>query len=242
MRKTFSFNSTHFKNICIGIFFIVLSFAVVDLKNYSKQFLTDTKNETISLVQTESNDLRRDVFDYLKGTNVMIDGRLASIQRMAEVRLTSVEGRADDHLSTIEARSFKTLDNFDRNLTRFTDESIQLSGEYKKVPQYLKLFDKQLDCKTNDFCWQNLATDTLISTRNVSIDANKTFLMLNDNVPIWTDNFTKVSSSLATGFPVIVDNTGKITQNLNKLSKPSLMNRVMSWGVAGSMIYLNIRR
>jgi len=244
--------STAFRDVSVGIFFIVLSFCIISLTQFTKNFLTQTKTETIALVNTQSNLIRQDTIVYLDTitekldrrlelTTDRLDTRLGSVQQDLNVRLASLERKADTHLTTIEKRAFVSLDGLDANLTKVADESILLSQDYRKVPAYLTLFDEQLDCKNNDFCWQNLTTDSLISIRNVSVDANKTFITLNENVPVWTQDFNKISSSISLGLPKIVENSAKITSNIDRMTQRKWYDRLISGAVGGVVLYGNLK-
>lgn len=244
--------STAFRDVSVGIFFIVLSFCIISLTQFSKTFLTQTKTETLALVNKQTNLLRQDTFlqldtvtktldRRLEVTADRLDTRLGSVQQDLNVRLASLESKADTHLTTIENRAFVSLDGLDSNLTKVADESILLSKDYRKVPAYLTLFDEQLDCKNNDFCWQNLTTDTLISVRNVSVDANKTFLTINENVPVWTQDFNKISSSISLGLPRIVDHSASIAGNIDRMTKKRWYDRLLSGAISGVITYGSLK-
>jgi len=226
--------SQEFKNIAIGLFFLVLSFSVTFLTVSINNVVVETKEEifkTTEFARVETEKTRKDIFVYLDNTTDKLDRRVSSIENNTFKRIDS-----------IEKNTFNSVERIETNVDKISEEVILLSKDFRRIPNTIEKFDPYIDCENNDFCWQNLTTDSLISFRNVSVDANKTFLTINENVPKLTEDFTKISESMSTGVPKIVENSGQITENINRLTKPKWYDRLLSLGVNGSLIWFNVNR
>lgn len=229
--------SNIFKNLCISGFFIVLGYVFLDVGAFTKVEVTNIRNEvskTNTMINEEIPKLRVDTMALLNTTVIKLDGRISSIEDKAFAKLGSVE----TNLNTITS-----------SVTKVSDEAVLLSQDYRKIPNTLNKFDKELNCVDNDFCWQNLTTDTLVSVRNMAQDGNKSFLLFNEKFPNVVKNMDDitadvkiVSTSFADGVPKVVKSTENITANIDRLTKPKWYDRLIGWGVNGSMIYFNINR
>lgn len=223
-----------FSQLCKGILFLAIAGCVIFLTLSIQKTVVRVEEDILKTTEFSRNEvaqLRVDTFGFLDTTTKRLDNRLHSFEKKTFQRIDSIENN-----------TFTTLARVEGNLSSITDETIRLSQDYRKVANTVDRLEPFLNCEENDFCWQNLTTDSLISFRNVSIDANKTFLTVNENVPRLTADFSKISTSLATGVPKIVENSGEITKNINALTKPRWYDRLIGWGVNGSLIWFNINR
>jgi len=223
-----------FSQFCKGILFLSIAGCLLYGTFVATRIMTTIEADvlrTTEFTRNEVGQLRADTFAFLDNTTAQLDRRIGSIEKNTFARLDSVE-----------ANTFASLERMETNINRITDETILLSQDYRKVAQTVDRLEPFLNCDENDFCWQNLTTDSLISFRNVSVDANKTFLMINEHVPVLTEDFTRISNSLSDGVPKIVENSGEITKNINALTKPRWYDRLIGWGVNGSLIWFNINR
>jgi hypothetical protein len=223
-----------FSQFCKGILFLSIAGCLIFLTFAANQTLNNIEADVLRTTEFSRNEisqLREDTFEFLETTSTRLDRRVASIETKTFTRIDS-----------IESNTFASLERMESNINRITDETILLSQDYRKVANTVDRLEPFLNCEENDFCWQNLATDSMISFRNVSIDANKTFLLVNENVPRLTEDFTRISNSLSLGVPKIVENSGEITKNINALTKPRWYDRLIGWGVNSSLIWFNINR
>lgn len=224
--------SETFKNICIGIFFLTLSWIVYDT---SKFIRTD--------ISHKFDNLNNNTFAYLNVTTDKIDNRISSIENKLFKRIDSIENKTFERISSIENKTFASINRIENEVT-------SLSNEYKTIPkgtqQLFSRFDTQTNCSINDYCWQNLTSDLLIDTRNTVRETSKTFQV---EIPKITKNVSSIANTFDTKFPVVVDNTTKITdntqkfmENMQRLTKPRWYDRMIGWGVNSSIIYFNLRR
>ena len=230
-RKYFSI----IKDISITIFFIVMSICVFDITKTINNTLNNLEN-TVKVNSTqltnEVQSLRQDTFSYLNNTTNKLDKRINSIENNLFKRVDSIEKNT--------LTSVKNIEN----------EIVLLSRDYRTIPQgtqqLFSRFENQTNCNINDYCWQNLTSDLLIDTRNTVRETSKTF---QTEIPKITKDVGQMTNTFNIKFPVIVDNTTKITdnaqkftENMDKLTKPRWYDRMIGWGVNSSIIYFNLRR
>lgn len=203
----------------------------------------DTKDQTLKEVQT----LRTDTFKFLDTTVVQLDNRLSSIQ-------TGTFKRVDKASEGLLLRVDRMNDDLNSQLTD-TNKTValvaksysDLAKEYSTIPSEIKAvatrFDEQTDCEVNpDLCWQNLASDLLIDTRNVMRDGSKTFREVNASIPQFVDDSTQVSAAVAKNLPVIADNIAKTSDHIQKITKPKWYDKILSYGISGGLLYFTAKR
>lgn len=208
----------------------IITWVIYDTTQTIKREAAETKNKTIQ----ELTALRKDTFAFLNKTVYVVDKRLDSIETGTFVRAEKVQDliskKADDVNSNINAQ-----------LTQTNNSIKQVADAYSQVPKDLtavvKRFDDYTNCEENDLCWQNMTSDLLIDSRNVIRDGSDTFRSVNKAVPKFVDSTQRVSDSIATNVPVITTNMAEITKNVNRITKPKWYDRIISYGVSGSMIY-----
>lgn len=221
-----------FKNICAGIFYLTLSWVIFDMS----YFIKNKVSNEISLIKNET-------FSYLYQTTDKIDNRISSVENRLFKRISSIENNTFKRIDSIEQKTFVSVKNIENEL-------MLLSNEYKTIPKnsekIFARFDTQTNCNINDYCWQNLTSDLLIDTRNTVRETSKTFQV---EIPKITKNIGSMTNTFDQKFPVIVDNTTKITdnaqkftENMDRLTKPKWYDRMIGWGVNSSIIYFNLRR
>jgi hypothetical protein len=71
---------------------------------------------------------------------------------------------------------------------------------------------------------------------------SNSFLTFNKEVPKITNEINKVSTSFANGVPVILDNVTKITNNIDRLTKPKWYDRILGIGANATLVYYNVTR
>jgi hypothetical protein len=220
------------KNLSIIAFFCASIFFLFKISNTIDALEREVK-QTNSIIRSEIPLIRGEVFKTTNTALLKIDNRLISIEKNLFSRI-----------DVIESKTFNSIDKLHANLDKITEESILLSKDYRTIPVNISgimtPLNARLDCKYNDSCWPNLFTDVLIDTRNTARTASSSFILFNREVPKITSDVNKVSTSFAVGLPVVIDNTSKITNNINRITKPRWYDRLIGAGVNGSMIWFNI--
>ncbi|MCX8009488.1 MAG: hypothetical protein N3A54_07415 [Patescibacteria group bacterium] len=70
-----------------------------------------------------------------------------------------------------------------------------------------------------------------MSVRNVSQDANRTFLLLNESIPQYNSMALQITK-----------NVEEITKNVARLTKPKWYDRVVSSVIAGAAITASVKK
>lgn len=222
------------KNISISIFFIALSYSVLEITLSIKNMESDVLIST-SMIRKEIPILRNSVFAVVDDSVKRIDRRVASVEKNLFARVDS-----------IEKKTFIEIEKTNRDIHQVALSIDNLSQEYNKVPNELfkitKNIEPNINCNINDYCWPNLFSDLLIDSRNMVRDGSKTFSLVNREVPKFTSDINKVSTSLAVEIPKVTENTTKITDNINRLTKPKWYDRLLGIGANATLIYYNIGR
>lgn len=218
------------KNISILIFFLSLTWSVITLTN-SFERKTDLLLKEVS--QTSL---------MVKDSITMIDKKISSIEDRTFNQLKSIEINSIGEVSRLN----DTISNVATNISEVSEDISNLTNEHKQLANgatlTVKRVNELLDCKYNDLCWPNLATDVLIDTRNMVRDGSKTFRMVNSNIPKLVGDFERVSTSLSDGVPKFVQSSTAVSSNIERLTKPRWYDKAISWGVNGSLLYFNINR
>lgn len=222
------------KNLSISIFFLALSYSVLEITLSIKNMESDVLIST-SMIRKEIPILRNSVFAVVDDSVKRIDRRVASVEKNLFARVDS-----------IEKKTFIEIEKTNRDIHQVALSIDNLSQEYNKVPNELfkitKNIEPNINCSINDYCWPNLFSDLLIDSRNMVRDGSKTFSLVNREVPKFTSDINKVSTSLAVEIPKVTENTTKITDNINRLTKPKWYDRLLGIGANATLIYYNIGR
>ena len=225
---------SHIKNISISCFFLTLSYTTFEIMTCIKNIESDIITST-SLIRREIPTTRENLFSTL---NTSLD--------KIHYRISSVETNLFKRVDTIEKKTFHELEKTNNDVHLITLSVDSIAKEYNKVPGELFKITKSLEpnynCEINDYCWPNLFSDLLIDSRNMVRDGSKSFNLFNREVPKFTTDINKVSTSLAIEIPKVTENTSKITDNINRLTKPKWYDRLLGIGANTSMIYFNINR
>lgn len=222
------------KKISVIIFFLTLSYSIFEISKSVKNIEYDLLVSS-STIRKEIPILRESIFG-------VVDDSVKRIDR----RISSVEKNLFSRVDTIESKTFKELEKTNNDIHRITLSIDSVTKEYNKVPGELFKLSKNLEpninCEINDYCWSNLVSDLLIDSRNMVRDGSKTFALVNNEVPKFTSDINKVSTSLAIEIPKVSENTTKITDNINRLTKPKWYDRLLGVGANATLIYYNIGR
>jgi hypothetical protein len=222
------------KNLSIAAFFIGSCVFLIDLTNTIQSIQKDI-SKTNSLLISEIPLIRQDLFRTTNAAITKIDNRIISIEKNLFSRI-----------DVIESKTFTSVDKLNDNLDRITEESLALSKDYRSIPleikNTIKPINERMNCTYNDSCWPNLLSDVLIDTRNAARVASGSFMTINKEVPKITGEFARVSTSFADGFPVILDNTTRITNNIDRLTKPKWYDRILGIGANATLVYYNVSR
>jgi hypothetical protein len=222
------------KNLSIVCFFV---YSIIFLVNLNKTLDSIAKdfNQTNTRLLTEISLVRQ---DFTKTTNTAIS--------KIDNRIISIEKNLFSRIENIESKTFASVEKLNVNLDRITDESIALSRDYRTIPRdftnTIKPINERMNCVYNDSCWPNLFTDVLVDTRNMARSGSNSFLTFNKEVPKITNEINKVSTSFANGVPVILDNVTKITNNVDRLTKPKWYDRILGIGANATLVYYNVTR
>jgi hypothetical protein len=222
------------KKISVIIFFLTLSYSIFEISKSVKNIEYDLLVSS-STIRKEIPILRESIFG-------VVDDSVKRIDR----RISSVEKNLFSRVDTIESKTFKELEKTNNDIHHITLSIDSVTKEYNKVPGELFKLSKNLEpninCEINDYCWPNLVSDLLIDSRNMVRDGSKTFALVNNEVPKFTSDINKVSTSLAIEIPKVSENTTKITDNINRLTKPKWYDRLLGVGANATLIYYNIGR
>ncbi len=222
------------KKISVILFFLTLSYSIFEISKSVKNIEYDLLVSS-STIRKEIPILRESIFG-------VVDDSVKRIDR----RISSVEKNLFSRVDTIESKTFKELEKTNNDIHHITLSIDSVTKEYNKVPGELFKLSKNLEpninCEINDYCWPNLVSDLLIDSRNMVRDGSKTFALVNNEVPKFTSDINKVSTSLAIEIPKVSENTTKITDNINRLTKPKWYDRLLGVGANATLIYYNIGR
>jgi methyl-accepting chemotaxis protein len=170
----------------------------------------------------------------------------------------------DKRTTFLEKNSFKLLEETKNevvilrtDISETLKSSNKLISTYQKLPERLETkFAPFFDCETNENCFTNLTTDTLLEVKESSKQtaiASTEFAKSSASIARTSEDFSKdfnkittnlevVSSSFALGIPKIVDNVERTTKNIEKLTNRPWWERVLGIATSGSMIWFNLNR
>jgi hypothetical protein len=222
------------KNLSIIAFFCASIFFLFKISN-TIDSLEKEVIQTNTIIRSEIPLIREEVFKTTNTALLKIDKRIISVEKNLFSRI-----------DVIESKTFNSIDKLHANLDKIAEESILLSKDYRSIPvnigSLITPLNVRMDCRYNDSCWPNLFTDVLIDTRNTARTASSSFILFNREVPKITSDFNKVSTYISVGVPLILDNTTKITNNIDRITKPKWYDRLIGLGVNGSLIWFNVNR
>ena len=211
------------KDLSLIVLFLMMSYAVWDISRVVRQTSEDLRSE----VRATNVLLQREMVSWRTNSFHMMNNRMTSLERNTMARLDRLNFNLNSNLEEFN-RNAAVLAN---NTTTVANEFQKTAGEYRMlqadISKRVRLFDSQLDCSVNDFCWQNLATDTMIASRDMSLSGSKAFFEVSSNVPVWTQDFNRVSGALAVGIPKVTDNVSDITLNVKKMTTKKWYDRII---------------
>jgi len=178
--------------------------------------LTATRKEVIALTDFHLKEIEKNTFTEVRKLNKSIDRILTNVS---------------NEVSTLVDNTTVVANNTTVLVNDLVETSKSIRGFQADLSQRVKLFDPVLDCQTNDFCWQNLATDTMISARDMSISGSKAFNDLSSNMNYWTRDFTQISGALSDGVPKITSNVADITANVKRMTTKKWYDRILTVGL-----------
>lgn len=183
-----------------------------------------------------------------------VNKTLVVIQSMKE-NVDTTQKELFQQMAYIERNLFKRVDSIENKLFTQTEEVLKLSKELKTNADVLTAetqkvslettntlqtlnktienvnkttteINEYMDCESNSFCWPNLIQDTALSIRNVAQDANKTYLLINESIPVYNQLFMDITK-----------NVNDISKNVARITKPKWYDRILSTTIAGAAIY-----
>jgi uncharacterized phage infection (PIP) family protein YhgE len=225
---------TILKGISVIVFFCTLSYGTIQIIG-SVSRIESNLNALTGQITKEIPQVRSDLF-----------GTLSDAITKTNNRLYSIETNLFKRIDSIESKTFVELEKTNTNVQTISESIVSLANEYSKIPGEVQKISSSIrpniDCEINDYCWPNLFSDLLIDSRNMFRDGTKTFALVNKEVPRFTQEVSKVSTSLSVEIPKITENSTKITDNIQRLTKPKWYDRAIGWGVNGSLVWFNINR
>lgn len=234
---------------CVGIFFLTLSWCAWDLTQHIKLTSSQIVNE-LALTRVSSTEiaketqtklveqvqlLRVDSFDFLKQTSNKLDRQMDRLVDNTFVRVDRIE----DH-------TFAQVNKITNEVSDLNHNTKQLLDTYRKPAESLNRLIEQNDiyfnCGRNDNCWAKQTANTLMQIEKSSTSLSESMSAINQKTPVIVSSLEKFSTSFANTAPQILENTNKVTKNVERLTKPRWYDRLIGWGVNGSLVYYNINR
>lgn len=219
------------RSITVTVFFFsltVLSFKLVDFLNTLQE---ETKTVSESVVNA-TNEIKR-TNDLLAKTQSDLNAQMKSIEKNVFKRIDVIENKLFTQTQDIVvlAKDLKTnMDVLTESAVKVTDNTnetlLSINNTVNHLNENVEKLSIYMDCEINSFCWPNLTQDTLLSIRNVAQDANKTYLLINESIPLYNSLLIDITK-----------NTNEITKNVAKITKPKWYDRIISTTLAGAAIY-----
>lgn len=215
-----------FQGIAITVFFLSLTSVALRIQHTIRvvepEVLKTTAEINKTLVELQQipvivNDTRRDLFKQTKSLEKNLFQRVDNIETKLFTQTAVLIEKTDSLNQSVERVSIGLESN-----------SKELNMTLNSLNTSIKTVNEYMDCETNSFCWPNITQDTLLSIRNVSQDANKTYLLLNESIPKYNEMFLNITN-----------NTNEITKNVAKLTKPKWYDRILSTTIAGAAIFVS---
>lgn len=225
-----------FKAAWYGVLILFLCFIGITIQN------------SFSKIEKVSKELREE----LKISKKEFTETLSTQLKYVDSRSISLENKTFSLLKETQ----KEVSILRTDLSKTIQSSDKLIRTYEKLPsRFENKFASHFDCDTNEFCLQNVTTDTLLevkdSAKNSSV-ASGEIVKISKEITETSKDFSKdfrqiskdvqlVSGSLGVGIPKVVENTTKITDNIERLSHPKWWERVLSYGISGAAVGIKIR-
>ena len=231
------------KSLSIIIFFLVLSYEIVDLTQFTKTVIIDTQKQSLQQI----TDLRKDTFDYLDNATNKIDNRIGFVQRdilrRVDVNASGINNQLTVAITDVNSQLSTALIDVNSHLNKI-DKVAEVYAELplKITTVFNSKFGIQTNCTVNELCWQNMTTDLLIDSRNVVRDGSKTFRLINSNIPTLMTNVNSISSTVDTTFPPIAISVQQTADHIQQITKPHWYDRVISYGISGGMLYFTAHK
>lgn len=211
------------KDLSLILLFVMMSYAVWDITRVVRQTSEDLRSE----VRTTNVLLQREMVMWRTNGFQVIDSRLTSLEKNTMSRLDRLNFNLNSNLVQFNQNAAVLANNTTTVANEFQKTAVDFRVLQADVTKRVRLFDSQLDCSVNDFCWQNLATDTMIASRDMSLSGSKAFFEVSSNVPVWTQDFNRVSGALSVGIPKVTDNVADITLNVKRMTTKRWYDRII---------------
>jgi len=237
------------RHVSVAVLLCTASWCVWDFNNYAHQLgdqmldesvttrtlLLDQVDQTKNHLLQEVTDLRADTFVFLNRTTDQLDRRLGTVEQKTFQRIDRLQQNTDQHLQSITA-----------DVHRVSESAQQLSTAYQMPAQQaanlFKHVDSEFNCEFNDLCWPKQTSMTLFNIERSAASMSQSVNEFNKIAPVIAKNAEKFSSSFADTAPQIIQNTNRITNNIDRLTKPKWYDRAIGLGLNGSLIYFNLNR
>lgn len=229
--------------LALAFCLVVLAQTFLSLPNLIQSELASTRN----LIDTHADAITKTTNQQLTDWRTTTDTQLKDIRMMADRRIGSLESLASSRIVDLQDKTFARLDRVlnitDRSALAVTGSATKLIDGYAALPTRLEHSLKPYTtCSANDFCWQNLVTDSMVAFRASSRDTSATMQSISNTIPEIAGDIKASTNAFATQFPVIAQNTSNITANIDRLTKPKWYDRAFGYAANGSLIWFNINR
>jgi methyl-accepting chemotaxis protein len=237
------------KQLCVCVLLSTVSWCVWDITQHVKATAnqlvheaTETRTQSIQMISETRDEmmgqvgsLRQDTFVFLNSLSNKVDHRLISLERNTFTRV--------DHIQT---QTFDKLDRMQTDLSALNHSAVDLLDTYKKpadtLNQLLQANDIYFNCARNSMCWSNQTANTLKQIERTTTSVANSMEQINKSTPKLVTSLEQFSDSFKDNAPKILDNTSDITKNVNSMTKPRWYDRMIGWGVNGSLVYFNLTR
>lgn len=203
--------------------------------------------ELPELVRTEAELTRKAVDDRLASIEEKANSQLTDIRREASLKIDQLSNKTDNRLASIQTDLVGQVElvvqNATSNASMVAQDASTLLRTYNAVPGRVEAkIEPFTNCEENDYCWQNLTTDSLVAIRSTSRDVSRAANTINTTVPEIANDVKLSSNAFATQFPVFIDNTTQVAENINRVTKPKWYDRIIGYALNGSILWFNVNR
>ncbi|MCX8008817.1 MAG: hypothetical protein N3A54_03900 [Patescibacteria group bacterium] len=224
------------RDFSIIVFFLSLASLSVRLIQVVENI--DKRTEILAVEAGKTLQSVRVSLDQLNNTQLEILKRTKSVEKNLFQRVDSIEKNLFTQTQIIvneTARLNQNLEEISKESVALLQQTTETTASLKKTIEdtnkTVALVNQNFDCEINSFCTPNLVQETLLSVRNVSQDANRTFLLLNESVPQYNAMAMQITK-----------NVEEITKNVAKLTRPKWYDRLVSSIIAGAAVTASVKK
>jgi hypothetical protein len=216
---------------------------------WSLKTTSDSVTAFANTLPGKVDSLQKDVLGKIDTVQDKLSSDMKFVAKTADDRLGSLEKVTDDRLNSLQASTFEQVSGIRKDLNdqlTTTNKSVTtLTTAYADVPKaveknYNDNFAPYFRCQANDLCLQGQASDTMFAIRTTTKDISKTVMGVNKTLPVMEADLTNISGTFAKDIPQITKNFTAITANINSLTHPRLIDRILGYSLNGIIMYRNL--